>query len=124
VHFDDGGVGGLHFSAHSTCKLLLSFFHIILFITTIWQPESKMHSTMSFPSMSRKIERRGMELQPTQRSSVLSGSCIVHLLYTVGLSSGTSSNLLTSIVLADTHHVMVSSLYCFHASGKIESSSH
>jgi hypothetical protein len=112
------------FSTHCTCKLLPSFSHITLFMATIWQPESKMHSTISFPSMSGKIEWRGMESQPTQRSSVLSGSCIVHPLYTAGLLSETSSSLLTSIVPADICCIVVSSLYCFCASGEIESSSH
>jgi hypothetical protein len=112
------------FSAHSTCRLLLSFSHITLFIATIWQPESKIHSTVSFPSTSGKIEQRGMESRPTRRLPVLSGSCIVHPLYTAGLSSGTSSSLPTSVVPADTHCVVVSSLYCFCTSGEMDSSSH
>jgi hypothetical protein len=52
------------------------------------------------------------------------GLCTVQPLYTAGLSSGTSSSLPTSVVPADTRRVMVSSLYCFHASGEMESSSH
>jgi hypothetical protein len=111
------------FSACSTCKLLPSFSHVTLFIATIWQPESKIHSTISFPSTSGKIEQRGMEWWPTQRSSVPLGSCIAHPLYTVGLSSGTSSSLPTSVVPADTRRVVVNSLYCFHASGEIDNSS-
>jgi hypothetical protein len=83
-----------------------------------------MHSTMSLPSTSGKIEQRGMELQPTQRSSEPSGSCTVHLLYTARLSSGTSSSLPTSVVLVETCCVVVSSLYCFCASGEMGSSSH
>jgi hypothetical protein len=47
------------FSAHSTCILLPSFSHIMLFIATIWQPESKIHSTVSFPLTSGKMSRGG-----------------------------------------------------------------
>jgi hypothetical protein len=49
-----------------------------------------MHSTVSLPSTSRKIEQRRMESRSTRRSSMPSGSWIVHPLYTVGLLSGTS----------------------------------
>jgi hypothetical protein len=78
-----------------------------------------MHSTIILPSKSRKIEQRGMESHPTQRSSVLSGLCTMHFLYTTDLLLGTSSSLPTSIVLAETCHVMVSSLYCFRASSEM-----
>jgi hypothetical protein len=77
-----------------------------------------MHSTVSFPSTSGKIEQGGMESQLTQRLLVPLGLCIIHLLYTARLSSGTSSNLLTSVVLADTRCIVVSSLYCFCRHGK------
>jgi hypothetical protein len=123
VRFGDSGVAASIFSVCSTCRLLPSFSHITLFIATIWQPESKMHSTVSFPLTSGKIEQRGMESRPTRRSSVPSGSCIAHPLYTAGLSSETSSSLPTSVVPADTHRVVVSSLYCFCASGEMDRSS-
>jgi hypothetical protein len=55
---------------------------------------------------------------------VPSGSCTIQPLYTAGLLSRTSSNLLTSIVPVDTCRIVVSSLYCFCASGEMESSSH
>jgi hypothetical protein len=82
-----------------------------------------MHSTVSLPSMSGKIEWRGMESFPTQRSSEPSGLCTVLLLYTAGLSLGTSSSLPTSVVPVETRCVVVSSLYCFLASGEMERSS-
>jgi hypothetical protein len=51
-------------------------------------------------------------------------SCTVLLLYTARLSLGASSSLLTFVVLAETCRVVVSSLYCFHASGEMERSLH
>jgi hypothetical protein len=83
-----------------------------------------MHSTISLPSMSGKIERRGMESCPTRRSSELSGSCMVQPLYTTSLSLGTSSSLPTLVVPAETHRIVVSSLYCFRASGEMARSLH
>jgi hypothetical protein len=79
---------------------------------------------MSLPSMSEKIKQRGMELWPTWGSLEPLGSCTVHPLYTAGPSSVTSSGLPTSAVPVETHCIMVSSWYCFHASSKMESSSH
>jgi hypothetical protein len=65
-----------------------------------------MHSTMNLPSTSRKIDQRGMELWPTLRLLELSGLCTVYPLYTAILSFRTSSSLLTSVVLVETHCVI------------------